>query len=170
MCAKAATPGFRNTSSKRSRRSVQFEEYPGQPTEEMTIDRMIARGGAIVGTPEDAIKRIKEVIEVSGGGFGGLLVLAHEWASREKTLKSYEMLARYVMPKFQGSAVPIEYLPAMDRGTPRPTVQLLGAGSRQGDARLQGTSAGSREEGVRPGGSADYADAVRAEWSRNSKL
>jgi limonene 1,2-monooxygenase len=88
---------------------VQFEEYPGQPTEEMTMDRMIARGGAIVGTPEDAIKRINEVIEVSGGGFGGLLVLAHEWASREKTLKSYEMLARYVMPKFQGSAVPINY-------------------------------------------------------------
>ena len=88
---------------------VQFEEYPGQPTEEMTMDRMIARGGAIVGTPEDAIKRINEVIEVSGGGFVGLLVLAHEWASREKTLKSYEMLARYVMPKFQGSAVPIEF-------------------------------------------------------------
>ena len=88
---------------------VQFEEYPGQPAEEMTIDRMVARGGAIVGTPDDAIKRINEVIEASGGGFGGLLVLAHEWASREKTLKSYEMLARYVMPKFQGSAVPIHY-------------------------------------------------------------
>jgi limonene 1,2-monooxygenase len=88
---------------------VQFEEYPGQPTEEMTMDRMIARGGAIVGTPDDAIKRINEVLEVSGGGFGGLLVLAHEWASREKTLKSYEMLARYVMPKFQGASVPIEY-------------------------------------------------------------
>ncbi len=88
---------------------VQFEEYPGQPTEEMTMDRMIGRGGAIVGTPDEAIKRINEVIEVSGGGFGGLLVLAHEWASREKTLKSYEMLARYVMPKFQGSAIPIEY-------------------------------------------------------------
>lgn len=88
---------------------VQFEEYPGQPTEEMTMDRMIGRGGAIVGTPDEAIKRIKEVIEVSGGGFGGLLVLAHEWASREKTLKSYEMLARYVMPKFQDSALPIEY-------------------------------------------------------------
>ncbi|MGD0289060.1 MAG: LLM class flavin-dependent oxidoreductase [Candidatus Binataceae bacterium] len=88
---------------------VQFEEYPGQPTAEMTMDRMIGRGGAIVGTPDEAIKRIKEVIEVSGGGFGGLLVLAHEWASREKTLKSYEMLARYVMPKFQDSALPIEY-------------------------------------------------------------
>ena len=88
---------------------VQFEEYPGQPAEEMTVDRMIGRGGAIVGTPDDAIKRINEVIEASGGGFGGLLVLAHEWASREKTLKSYELLARHVMPKFQGSSAPILY-------------------------------------------------------------
>ena len=88
---------------------IQFEEYPGQPTEEMTIDRMIGRGGAIIGTPDDAIKRIKEVIEATGGGFGGLLVLTHEWASREKTLKSYELLARHVMPQFQGSAQPIEY-------------------------------------------------------------
>jgi limonene 1,2-monooxygenase len=88
---------------------VQFEEYPGQPAEEMTVDRMIGRGGAIVGTPDDAIKRINEVIEASGGGFGGLLVLAHEWASREKTLKSYELLARHVMPKFQGTSAPILY-------------------------------------------------------------
>ncbi|MBF6559395.1 MAG: LLM class flavin-dependent oxidoreductase [Candidatus Binataceae bacterium] len=88
---------------------IQFEEYPGQPAEEMTLDRMIGRGGAIVGTPDDAIKRIKEVIEATGGGFGGLLVLAHEWASREKTNKSYELLARHVMPQFQGSAIPIEY-------------------------------------------------------------
>ncbi len=88
---------------------VQFEEYPGQPAEEMTVDRMIGRGGAIVGTPDDAIKRINEVVEASGGGFGGLLVLAHEWASREKTLKSYELLARHVMPKFQGSSAPILY-------------------------------------------------------------
>jgi limonene 1,2-monooxygenase len=88
---------------------IQFEEYPGQPAEEMTVDRMIGRGGAIVGTPDDAIKRIKEVIEATCGGFGGLLVLTHEWASREKTLKSYELLARHVMPQFQGSAMPIEY-------------------------------------------------------------
>jgi hypothetical protein len=41
-------------------------------------------------------------------GFGGLLLSANEWASREKTLKSYELLARYVMPRFQGSLVGIE--------------------------------------------------------------
>ncbi|MDA1310759.1 MAG: hypothetical protein O2985_14285 [Proteobacteria bacterium] len=28
---------------------------------------------------------------------------AHEWANREQTLRSYELFARYVMPRFQGS-------------------------------------------------------------------
>ena len=37
---------------------IQFEEYPNQPTEEMKIDRMIARGGAIVGTPDDADREV----------------------------------------------------------------------------------------------------------------
>jgi limonene 1,2-monooxygenase len=88
---------------------IQFEEYPGQPTSEMTAERMIARGGAIVGTPDDAIEQIRQVIELSGGGFGGLLVLAHEWASREKTLRSYDLWARYVAPQFQDTVGAIEY-------------------------------------------------------------
>jgi limonene 1,2-monooxygenase len=31
------------------------------------------------------------------------MIFAHEWADREATLKSYELFARYVMPRFQGS-------------------------------------------------------------------
>ena len=38
-------------------------------------------------------------------GFGGFLVQTIDWAPREKLLKSYELLARYVMPHFQGSVV-----------------------------------------------------------------
>ena len=79
---------------------IQFEEYPDQPIEEMTVDRMVARGGAIIGTPDDAIARIRELKELSGG-FGGILLLAQEWASREATLRSFELWARYVMPAFQ---------------------------------------------------------------------
>jgi limonene 1,2-monooxygenase len=88
---------------------IQFAEYPNQPIEEMTADRMVARGGVIVGTPDDAVARIKETLEASGGGFGGLLVLAHEWAPREKILHSYELWARYVAPHFQDTVLPIEY-------------------------------------------------------------
>lgn len=87
---------------------IQFEEYKGQPAEEMTIDRMADRGGAIVGTPDQAIERIHELQEATGG-FGGLAILAHEWASREKTLHSYELWARYVAPHFQGMVEPVQY-------------------------------------------------------------
>ncbi|MGH7815235.1 MAG: LLM class flavin-dependent oxidoreductase [Candidatus Binataceae bacterium] len=80
---------------------IQFEEYAGQPTDEMTIDRMADRGGVIVGTPDDAIARIKELQQASGG-FGGILALAHEWAPRESINRSYELWARYVAPQFQG--------------------------------------------------------------------
>jgi limonene 1,2-monooxygenase len=88
---------------------IQFEEYPGQPIDEMNADRMASRGGVIVGTPDDAIAKIKEVWEASGGGFGGMLLLAHEWAPREKILHSYELWARYVAPHFQDSTVPIQF-------------------------------------------------------------
>jgi limonene 1,2-monooxygenase len=88
---------------------LQFEEYPNQPAEEMTIDKMIGRGGAIVGTPDDAIARIKE-LQQAAGGFGGILGLAQEWASREKTLRSFELFARYVMPQFRdGISAQVEY-------------------------------------------------------------
>lgn len=88
---------------------IQFQEYPNQPIAEMTADRMAARGGVIVGTPDDAIARINEAIEASGGGFGGMLLLAHEWASREKILRSYELMARYVAPHFQGAVEQISF-------------------------------------------------------------
>jgi len=69
---------------------------------EKIIDVMVDNGTWIVGTPDDCIEGIKRLEERSGG-FGGFLVQTIDWAPREKLLKSYELLARYVMPHFQGS-------------------------------------------------------------------
>lgn len=69
--------------------------------EEEDISQIVDRGGAIVGTPDDAIRAIEELVE-STGGFGGFMGLAHEWASSEHTKRSYELWARYVAPHFQG--------------------------------------------------------------------
>ena len=74
---------------------------------EAVIDQMVESGRWIVGTPDDCVAAIRRFDELSGG-FGGLLVLAHEWAPREKVLKSYELLARYVMPCFQDSLEGLE--------------------------------------------------------------
>jgi limonene 1,2-monooxygenase len=64
-------------------------------------------GFAVIGTPDDAIRQL-ERLEQQSGGFGTFLVFGHEWADREATFKSYELLARYVMPHFQRQLEPIQ--------------------------------------------------------------
>ena len=71
------------------------------------IDAMIERGAWCVGTPDDLIAAIKRLDEQSGG-FGGLLIQATEWGTREQVLHSYELVARYVIPHFQGSLVSLK--------------------------------------------------------------
>ena len=63
-----------------------------------------ASGGGIIGTPDDCIELIETLISQSNGGFGTLLVQAHEWANPAATHRSYELMAQKVFPHFQGSA------------------------------------------------------------------
>src|SRR5919106_2195925 len=86
-----------------------FEHTMGRQTVvegplEKVVEGMVERGAWIVGTPDDCIEGIKRLEERSGG-FGGFLVQAVDWAPREHVLHSYELLARYVMPHFQGTAL-----------------------------------------------------------------
>jgi limonene 1,2-monooxygenase len=75
------------------------------------------------------IQGIERLVELSAGGFGGLLFRAHEWATREETLRSYELFARYVMPRFQGSLATIVDSNEWCRGNRRtifgPNVQAI---------------------------------------------
>lgn len=66
-----------------------------------TAEEAAERGSAIIGTPDDAVAAVERLLERSGG-LGGILSLGHEWASNEATLRSYELWARYVAPRFQG--------------------------------------------------------------------
>jgi limonene 1,2-monooxygenase len=79
-------------------------EYQGPP--EKFAEVMAQTGGAMIGTPDDAIEAMTKLIDLSGG-FGGLLGLAHEWAPSDKIRRSYELFARYVAPHFQGQMEPI---------------------------------------------------------------
>ncbi len=69
---------------------------------EHTIEQEIDEGSLVIGTPADAVRIITDLYDTSGG-FGGFMILAHEWASRPQTLHSLELFARYVMPHFQSS-------------------------------------------------------------------
>ena len=56
---------------------------------------------AVIGTPDDLVARIRDMIELTGG-FGCVIGFAHDWANREDTLRSWDMVARYVMPEVNG--------------------------------------------------------------------
>ncbi len=71
------------------------------------LPELVNRGSWCVGTPDDLIEFI-EMLQERSGGFGGLMIQAVEWADRDAVRKSYELLARYVMPRFQGALVGLE--------------------------------------------------------------
>jgi len=66
------------------------------------VDAINASGLAVIGTPEMAAEQVSRLVEQSGG-FGTYLFMGHDWADRQATLASYELFAREVMPRFQGS-------------------------------------------------------------------
>jgi limonene 1,2-monooxygenase len=76
------------------------------PPSDFTVDEvaehLASQGAWCIGTPEDLIAKIEELQHYTGG-FGGLMVQAVDWADQEQLHHSYELLARYVMPRFQGS-------------------------------------------------------------------
>lgn len=73
---------------------------PLAPTDGDPIDALVNNGMAVVGTPEDAIAQIAR-LQRQSGGFGAFLTLDTNWAEWDAKKKSYELIARYVMPKFQ---------------------------------------------------------------------
>lgn len=71
------------------------DDFKGDP-----VEAYLALGQAVVGTPDDAIARLQQLVDESGG-FGCFLLMAHNWARWEDTKRSFELIARYVVPHFQ---------------------------------------------------------------------
>jgi limonene 1,2-monooxygenase len=73
-----------------------------QMLDEWTGNGLVVFGKLTLGTPDDMIETIAQ-LEKQSGGFGTVLLLAHNCASPEATFKSYELFARYVMPAVNGA-------------------------------------------------------------------
>ena len=56
----------------------------------------------LVGTPEDAIREIERIDKITGG-FGVFLMFAHNFVTWDAAKKSYELMARHVIPYFRQS-------------------------------------------------------------------
>src|SRR5215472_3482227 len=81
-------------------------QRPGaQPfrTPDEAVDKTAFSPGAVatIGTPDDLVERIKSVLEISGG-FGTVIGFVHDWANPENTMRSWDMVARYVVPEING--------------------------------------------------------------------
>jgi limonene 1,2-monooxygenase len=72
-------------------------------TPDEAVDKTAFSAGAVstIGTPDDLIERIKSVLELSGG-FGTVVGFVHDWANPENTMRSWDMVARYVVPEING--------------------------------------------------------------------
>ena len=85
--------------------------FPQMAVEGQKVAEMVSfvndSGLGAIGTPDMAIAQI-ERLQAQSSGFGAYLMMAHNWADPAATLKSYELIARHVMPAFQGHAEPMQ--------------------------------------------------------------
>ncbi|WP_297696731.1 LLM class flavin-dependent oxidoreductase [Phenylobacterium sp.] len=79
----------------------EIANLPIVPEGDDPVKAMVDTGLAVIGTPDDAAHRIQQLVDQSDGGFGAFLLMAHNWANWDATKKSYELMARYVFPRFQ---------------------------------------------------------------------
>jgi limonene 1,2-monooxygenase len=59
-----------------------------------------------IGTPDDLVKSIKHLLTISGG-VGAIMGFVHDWANPENTRRSWDMVARYVIPEINGFIEPL---------------------------------------------------------------
>lgn len=73
-----------------------LKEDPDMPNEAVTPEYAVKKL-AIVGDVDECIRRLREVWNVTGG-FGTLLMIAHDWDDRAKWIRSMELLINEVVP------------------------------------------------------------------------
>jgi limonene 1,2-monooxygenase len=67
------------------------------------VENMASSEGAtaVIGTPDDLVKRIRDLQQTTGG-FGVVVGFVHDWANRENTMRSWDLVMRYVAPELNG--------------------------------------------------------------------
>ena len=71
------------------------------PDEAVDKTAFVDGAASVIGTPDDLVAAIRK-LHAQAGGFGVVLGFAHDWANRANTLKSWDLVARYVIPEING--------------------------------------------------------------------
>jgi limonene 1,2-monooxygenase len=80
---------------------------PWELLDQVTEGGAAGAGAAVVGTPDDLIAAIRNLQQITGG-FGVVLGFAHDWANRENSIRSWDLVARYVVPALNGHVRPMQ--------------------------------------------------------------
>ncbi len=99
------------------------------------LDSMVASGAAVVGTPDDLVAAIGKLYDVTGG-FGAAIGFAHDWANLDATKRSWELVARYVIPEINGQ---LRGLRASADFLTEKQADLMGAASQAVMAKIRDT-------------------------------
>ncbi len=78
----------------------------GQTSEAISFYANPDTSAGVIGTPDDLIANVRQMVEVSGG-FGCVMSFVHDWASPEATQRSFDLIARHVMPEINGQITPM---------------------------------------------------------------
>lgn len=72
-------------------------------TPDEAVDEMAFADNAaiVIGTPDDLITQIRKMIDVTGG-FGTVIGFVHDWCTPADNLRSWDLVARYVVPEING--------------------------------------------------------------------
>jgi limonene 1,2-monooxygenase len=89
------------------RPGAQRVEDPWDLLDQVSEGGATAGGASVIGTPDDLVSAILNLQQTTGG-FGVVLGFAHDWANVDATRRSWEMVARYVIPALNGQLRPLQ--------------------------------------------------------------
>lgn len=87
------------------------------------IEWALGTGSAVIGTVDDAIEHIENLLEISNGGFGNYLLFDHNWTNFETKKRHYELFADFVIPHFKRTNVRMRRSEARLREVREPLAQ-----------------------------------------------
>ncbi len=119
-------------------------DHPDQAVDEIAF---VDGATSVIGTPDDLVARLRELQSLTGG-FGTVIGFAHDWANREATRRSWDLVARYVIPELNGMLEPyresrqyvIEHRDAFERAG-QAILSKIKENERAVEAMHQGTNA-----------------------------
>ncbi|MFC9835209.1 LLM class flavin-dependent oxidoreductase [Rhodococcus sp. NPDC127530] len=86
-----------------------------KPDVEGMIDEAIESGSVLIGTPDTAIKKIRQLADQTGG-FGSFIMTLTDFTDYERQRNAVTLWAEHVIPEFRGQLKPIREHNAWVRG------------------------------------------------------